>query len=408
VQSSITFPINDGEGTATWVPETSRSYRIETSFGVTSPVFAISKEDPQRRATVVAFTADDYAAGEMIWLRGYTYKLTKGFKTKVVIERRYKSSSSWTTVATVNSASNGYFSYRLVATSAYVFRARQVNTWAYTGPVSVDGLSSSADRTLEQRAADLAWITGSSTSSIQSVSASDLPSGVHSARFRNYTRGAIVEVTTSSSVRSWYLYDRIYDHYVKSGRWGGSMGLPLRDMKCGLIESGCVQRFTEGALYMNASSMSKGVYVGYGSGIESEIVATARSQKGYEEPSWRHNKYNSWVKGNAAWCSVFVSWSGTASGNAAAIPVKKTYASYVSSLKASGRLHYSGKPPLGASVLFDWGTGNPTHSGLVRGYAGTTRIATIEGNTTDGSGDPQRGVYERTRLLSDVWAWYMP
>ena len=408
VQSSITFPVTDGVGTTSWKPETSRTYRIETSFGVTSPTFSISKEDPERRAATVAFNATDYVSGEMIWLRGHTYKSGAGYKTTVLIEKRALSSNSWSTLAKVSSTSSGYFSYRMVASGSYVYRARILNTWAYSGPVSVTALSAATDRTLEDRAADLEWITGAPTSSITPIADSALPSGVVSARFRNYSRGAIVEVTTPTSVRTWYMYDRIYDHYVKSGRWAGTLGLPLRDMKCGLLEGGCVQRFRGGSLYINSSSMSRGVYVGYGSGVESEIIATARSQAGYEEPSWRHNKYNAWIDGNSAWCSVFVSWTGAASGNPGMIPVHKTYAGYVNDLKASGRLHYSGTPPTGAAVLYDWGTGTPTHSGLVRGHVGTDRIATIEGNTTDGSGDPQRGVYERTRRISDVWAWYIP
>jgi hypothetical protein len=408
VQSSITFAINDGVGTVNWVPQTSRSYRIETTFGVTSPIFAISKEDPERRAATIAFNAADYVSGEMIWLRGHTYKAGVGYKAKLVIERRSMSGTSWSTLTTISSNSSGYFAYRMVATGSYVYRSRIVNTYAYSGPASVAALSSDTERTLEDRAADLSWLTGAPTSAITPISSSVLPDGVVSARFRNYSKGALVEVTTSSSVRTWFMYDRIYSHYVKSGRWAGSLGLPLRDMKCALLEGGCVQRFRQGSLYTNSSSSSPGVYVGWGTGVESEIVATARSQAGYEELSWRNNKFNAWVDGNAAWCSVFVSWAGAASGNPGMIPVKKTYEGYVSALQASGRLHYSGTPPVGAAVLFDWGTGNPTHSGLVRGYAGTTRIATIEGNTTDGSGDPQRGVYERTRLISDVWAWYMP
>ena len=258
--------------------------------------------------------------------------------------------------------------------------------------MSLTALPADYDRTLEDRAQDLSWLLGSPKAGVGTISGSDLPSGVSSARYRDYNRGTLVEVTADGSTRTWLVWDRIGTHYTKSGRWKGQLGLPLRDHKCGLLEGGCVQRFRGGSLYQNTSAMSKGVYVAYGTVVETEILATARSQTGYEEPSWRKNKYNAWVQGNAAWCSVFVSWAGAASGNATTIPKKKSYAAFVSTMVASGRLHYSGTPPVGAVVLFDWGSGTPTHSGLVRGHA-KDRIATVEGNTTDGSGDPQRGVY---------------
>lgn len=409
VQSSITFTVTGGVGTATWTPETSRSYRIETTFGVTSPIFSISKEDPQRWAATMRFSATDFASGEMTWLRGYAYKSGATYaKAKVLIERRPVAGTTWSTLATVSTSSAGYYAYRMVATESYVFRARIVNTWGYSGPVSIAALSDSADHTLEQRATDLAWLTGAPKAAITAIPGSVLPSGVNSARYRDYARGTLVEVTTGSVTRTWYLYDRINDYFIKTGRWAGKLGLPLRDMKCGLLEGGCVQRFVGGALYQNSSSTSPGVYAAYGPGVEMEIVATAISQAGYEEPAWRKNKFNTWVDGNSAWCSVFVSWSGAASGNPSMIPKHKTYAGYVDDLKNAGRLHYSGVPPVGAAVLYDWGTGTPTHSGLVRGHPGNDRIATIEGNTTDGSGDPQRGVWLRTRRIADVWAWYIP
>ena len=405
VTSSITFTITNGVGTATWVPATSRAYRIETTFGATSPEFSISKEDPQRRAATMKTSATDYVSGEMVWLRGYAYKAGAAYaKATVLIEGRAVSGTAWSTVSTVSTTSAGYYSYRMVATSGHIYRARIINTWAYSGPVGMTALSESSDRTLERRAIDLAWVTGSATGAITAISGSYLPAGVTSARYRDYTRGTLLEVTTGSTVRTWYLYDRINDYYIQTGRWKGKLGMPMRDMKCALMEGACVQRFTAGALYQN----SKGVYVAYGPGVEMEIVATAISQAGYEEPAWRKNKFNTWVGGNSAWCSVFVSWSGAASGNAALIPKHKTYAGYVADLKAAGRLHYSGIPPIGAAVLYDWGTGTPTHSGLVRSHPGNDRIATIEGNTTSGSGDPQRGVWLRTRRISDVWAWYIP
>lgn len=142
--------------------------------------------------------------------------------------------------------------------------------------------------------------------------------------------------------------------------------------------------------------------------INTDMLNMALTQSGYEEPSWRNNKYNTWIGGNHAWCSVFVSWTAAQTGYGDVVPQTKTFNGFVTALEAKGVLRSDSTPPgPGAVVLFDWGNANPSHAGFVVSRSGTT-LRTVEGNTTDGTGDPQRGVYERTRSTASVWKWFYP
>jgi hypothetical protein len=276
---------------------------------------------------------------------------------------------------------------------------------AYSAPFTIKG--SAADRSLDFREAQLHATLGSARAGVVNVASGDLPSGVSSARYRKYKNGTLVEVTRSGSTRTWLVYERIGAKYSELDGVTGRLGLPMRDPKCGLLEKGCVQRFTGGSVYINGASMSRGTYVAYGKTVESELLAAAISQRGYEEPSWRVNKYTKWLGSKPAWCMTFVAWVAAASGNASMVPKTGSYASYLSVLKKSGRLHYNTHPPAGAIVLFDWGSGTPSHTGFVTSVSGGYAW-TMEGNTSDGTSDPQRGVYKRHRALSYVWAWYWP
>lgn len=404
VPTSTEFTIVDGVGKRQVTVTASRTYRVQTSGGDISKSFAISARDSAGRAIVAKFTAATVASGELAWIRGTAYKGTAKLEgASVAIERAANGSSSWKTIgyATTNQT-YGTFTYRINASTSYRYRAVVRGTYARSAPFTVS--AGSGDRTLESRHSAVAAFAGSA-GSIHNVSSSDLPSGVSSARYRTYSKGTLIEVHRSSGVRTWFVYDRIGSKWSSLGKFDSRLRLPMRDAKCGLLEGGCVQRFTGGAIYQNNNK--SGAFVAYTAAPESELIATALSQANYEEPSWRVNKFNAWVGDDNAWCSVFLSWVGAASGNPTWVPKRASYSSFVSALEASGELHYSGTPPTGAIVLFDWQTGNPTHSGLVRGHSSGS-IYTVEGNTSDGTGDPQRGVWLRSRHTADVWAWYIP
>lgn len=143
----------------------------------------------------------------------------------------------------------------------------------------------------------------------------------------------------------------------------------------------------------------------------SKAIEVGKSQVGYREPSWRNNKYNDWINGNEAWCSVFVSWVYGHSGYAAGVPKRKHFDDYFADLRRAGVLDYSPQTSelrKGDVVLMDWGrSGGPSHTGIVDRVSGDT-LWLVEGNTTDGTGNSGRGVFYRQRGIVSVYAWYRP
>lgn len=142
-----------------------------------------------------------------------------------------------------------------------------------------------------------------------------------------------------------------------------------------------------------------------------KAISVGKSQVGYREPSWRNNKYNTWIRSNQAWCSVFVSWVYDQAGYPAGVPKRASFSAYYSDLRNAGVLDYSPEASelkKGDVVLFDWGrSGGPSHTGIVDRVSGST-IWVVEGNTTDGTGNSERGVFYRQRGIVSVHSWYRP
>jgi len=317
----------------------------------------------------------------------------------------------------VTTSESGYSGYRIRPTADAWYRAVVLDgagtVVAASTRFKVDAIA--GDTTLEERRSSLAWNLGKATTGITKISASDLKAakytgGATAARYQKFEGGTLVEVTQPGKIRTWLVYSRQLLEYKARGGWGGKLGLPERDVRCGLPEGGCLQLFSGGSIYTNTSSMSPGRYVAYGRTIQTEIIAAAVSQKGYEEPSWRESKYNTWIGGTSAWCAVFVSWAAYASGHSGDVPKDTTFPKFLSTVKKSPALKKNPSASTlraGDVLIFDWGTGTPSHAGFVLSVSGSW-VYTIEGNTTDGSGDPQRGVYARKRPLSGVWAYFHP
>ena len=405
IETSTTFTISDGVASAQVTVSTSRTYRVQTGSGTISSSFGIAMRDSSSRAVTANFTGGTYASGELSWIKGTAYKGGSTYKGATIsIERAAVGSSTWKAIGSAKaSTSTGNYLYRVAPSSSYLYRAVIKGTYARSAPIAI--ASTTSDRTLESRAASVASAIGSATGSPHSISSSDLPSGVNSARYQTFSSGTLIEVSRDSGVRTWVVYSKIGKSYTSQSRWAGKLGLPTRDAKCGLLEGGCVQRFTGGSVYQNDNKSS--AYTAYGSVVETEIIAAAKSQVGYIEQVKHRSKYNTWVGSNYAWCSVFMGWAAAASGNSTMVPKRDTYAQFISTLKSSGVLHYSGTPPVGAIALFDWGSGTPSHSAIVRGHSGSY-LYTVEGNTSNGKGGSARGVYERSRHISYVWAWFWP
>lgn len=153
-----------------------------------------------------------------------------------------------------------------------------------------------------------------------------------------------------------------------------------------------------------------------------EIESVARSQVGYREPAWRENKYNDWIGGNSAWCSVYVAWVFEKAGYPGYVPKAKYFdTSYSSKVDASqtyvGKLEQAdvldwnvslGDLKPGNVVLINWQSGaGPSHTAIVDRVSGDGAWF-YEGNTTDGTGDSARGAFHRYRSLKYIDAVYDP
>uniref|UniRef100_UPI000B038D04 CHAP domain-containing protein n=1 Tax=Demequina aurantiaca TaxID=676200 RepID=UPI000B038D04 len=156
----------------------------------------------------------------------------------------------------------------------------------------------------------------------------------------------------------------------------------------------------------------------------SELMAVAKSQVGYREPSYRNNKYNDWINGNNAWCQVYVAWVFEKAGYPEYVPKEKAfsnaflkaddvgkYSTYVGKLNSAGVLDQNvslGDLKQGYVALIDWGGGHGTsHTGIVDRVDGNGAWF-YEGNTTAGNGNPAPGVFHRWRPLSYIKAVYDP
>ena len=346
----------------------------------------------------------DIAKGEMVWVRGKVRtKSGKAIKgVKVRIDQR--TGSGWERVATRKSNANGRYTLRTRPESQGTYRARVIassKARKATSPHRALQFNVSA-RTLEDRARALGKRTGKAKGKVRSAQTSKKTT----ATWRNFAKMMLVEVVKPKKTRTWFVHGDIRKAYRKAGGPNGKLGVPLADPKCGLRESGCVQRFKGGAIYDNKNT-SKATVV-RGKGRRMEVLAAALSQDGYVG-SARASKFNTWINSTGlAWCSAFVSWAGEAAGTTA-IPKHARLQQLVRDLRKNSPERFGTKPKRGALVFFDNnndGVRNPTHIGIVLKVRKDT-IVTVEGNTSHPATRSGRGVYKKVRAKSHpIYYWY--
>lgn len=143
----------------------------------------------------------------------------------------------------------------------------------------------------------------------------------------------------------------------------------------------------------------------------SSVLSVAKSQVGYESQPLNKNKFNDWAGGSNPWCMVFVMWVFDKSGFKQGVPFELLYSDWAREALASGivdRTVTAADLKPGHVVLVDWPpyTG-PTHAGIVDRVVGSNVIL-VEGNTSDGTGDPTRGVFVRERRIVDMYGVFNP
>lgn len=370
---------------------------------VTTPVVA-SPKATARSASRISLKASQTSVrkGELVWLSG---KVTgaKPHGRKVVVERR-KAGGAWKRYTTATTSRAGSFSQSVRPTGVYQYRARVAATSRATAAASpaLTVTFSKGKRTLAQRAAvigsarlgapaaGVAALTGSQARATRATK-------VTRVQHRQYAKGMLVTVERGSTVRTWLVAGKILTAYRAQGGPTGRLGVPVADPKCGLVDKGCVQRFSRGTVY--SSKAHARATVTTVTGAEGEVVAAARSHVGYRKKyakqSVQHTKFNTWMGSTGAWCSFYQSWASAAAGRGSTIPKIAKFSTFRDTVRS--RMKTGSKPKVGALVFFNTypPAGVATHVGLVTAVK-AGKITVIDGNTLGNLPAGTRGVLERT------------
>lgn len=380
-----------------------------TALGLTTAVVPVPAVAADTRApTVLTLNISDAAPrpGETIWFHGMLTSngIAMGRST-VVLQYRWSSRYAWRTVATTVVARGGSYSFPVRVTELGQYRTTYLGSSTHKPDTrgAVGYLWGAGRRALESRASVIGEARlGAPSSDILSTTVNGAP-----VRYQTFANGTLVEYGSSSKIRTWFVTGEANRVYLANGGPRGKFGVPVLDVKCGLIDSGCLQRFTGGSVYTSPYAQQTGI--SFATGRQSELIATAMSQAGYKAPSSNISRYNTWAGSNYAWCSIFLSWTSMASGNGAVLPVASRFSYFHSTALSWGR---TGRyPAIGAIAFFDTHTSDgvsaATHAGLVYGY-NANYIWTIEGNTTPTDGTSGRGVYLKRRTLAQPMYYAYP
>ncbi|WP_029068409.1 CHAP domain-containing protein [Jonesia quinghaiensis] len=272
---------------------------------------------------------------------------------------------------------------------------------------------SSASRNLTQRVKILKNNIGSKKSGVVSLSAAQRKavkvSGVKSVAYQRFGSAMIVRTSTSAKSTAFVVRGKIYKKYWAAGGPKGRYGVPVMDAQCGLIESGCVQRFSKGTIYSSSyKSTATGVTA---TGRVGEVAAVATSQVGFRQ-KWtktsqvQSTKFNKWAGYSSHWCGHFVAWSAAASGNASVVPTRKNFDTQLAYLRKTMK---TGKTPkVGAIAIMDTLNANrATHMGLVTEVKGG-KMTVVEGNVIGNLPAKTRGVLKRVRTSGDILYYIYP
>lgn len=341
--------------------------------------------------------------GERIWIVGKVKGSTTPRGRTVKIQRRKVGTSAWKTYTTDRTSSTGRYSVSIRPTGVYDYRAHLPASSGERAATSAARRVSfdSGKRTLAARAASLGSNLGAPTGRVRTLSAAQRRAtkiaGARSIAYRPYRKGLLVKVTTAGSTSTWVVTGKIRKAYERAGGPTGRYGVPVIDAKCGLLENGCVQRFSRGTLYSSSyRAAATGTAV---RGNKGEVIAAARSQVGYRyrftDSTRQRTRFNVWMGNRNAWCSFLQSWASSASGNGATIPKSRSFKTFVADVRRT--MPTGSKPRVGALVFFNTyaPAGRITHTGLVVAV-GKDTIRVVDGNTNGNLPAKTRGVLERS------------
>ena len=142
----------------------------------------------------------------------------------------------------------------------------------------------------------------------------------------------------------------------------------------------------------------------------SQVLSVAQGQIGYKEGKNNWTKYGAeYGMNNVSWCMIFVWWCFKHAGAESLIKKSASCTAEWNAMKSRAVSVSALKP--GDVVFFDWDhSGDCDHVGIVESV-GSSRITTIEGNTSSGNSGSQSngdGVYRRYRTRSQIAKAFRP
>lgn len=325
---------------------------------------------------------------ENFWLRGRVLTTWGEPQSGVAVTLYRYSGSSRTKVATVKTNASGWYTWSPHDRRAGTYRA-VVSQYRYSALQAVS--ISIGRRDLLSREASLQFLLGARQTATRT-------GGGRSWRY--YTEAVLID----DGSRTWVVRRPATGELSGLGGAGGSLGAPTGDIRCGLPESGCLQQFRYGAIYVNASAkdtVTSALASTLGAG---DLLAVARSQVGYQESSPRQSKYNRWIGQTGSddpWCGFLMSWLAYAAGKPNAVIKASSFKSLLSAERKRGRT--SSTPRIGRLAYIGYFTPSAaTHVGIVTKYD-DSYVWTVEGNVSAGGGTAHpRGVHVVKRPKSRV------
>lgn len=356
----------------------------------------------ERVSTTTALTVDHHDARttEQVLLRGRVRTPKGGAGGMTVRIRSRVQDGSFATIATLRTGPQGRFTLLHRPYGAREYRAvavRDARRQASHSPIR-QVASRRAARSLEERSALVAARVGVRESGPHTQQRHGT-----SVTWARHRRGVLAQVRRNTSV----VTGAVLEEYLRRGGVGGRLGAPVADVDCQGYESACLQRFQRGAIYVNPRAMRR-VTTAFGPPARAAFIAVARSQQGYREPYYRGSKYSLWQGSSNAWCGFYLAWVSRASGNGDTFPRAGHFSQQVSAIRARGRT--TSTPRVGHFAFIDYfGTGRPTHVGLVTKVRRDGRLVLLEGNVASngGSGRP-RGVFRIVRHRGSVLFYARP
>lgn len=362
------------------------------------------------RVTLAVSARGRFLAGERLWVAGRVAGESSGRTVRV--QARTGPGDPWRTVSTGRTRAGGRYTVPVRADASGELRAVASRTSRSAQSISPvrEVTKVTGQRSRVSRAKLLGSRLGKATSSpkrlTRAQAARTKVKGVSKVVQQRYSKGLLVEVTTSSSRRAWLVEGKILSTYLAAGGPTGRWGVPTNDARCGLARSGCVQSFSRGTLY--SANGARGATTTTARGAKGEVFAAARSQVGYKvryDGSGKHrSRYNTWVGSRAAWCSIYLSWSAAAVGSDA-IPREKNYRAFVAEVRDTMR---TGSRPRSGAIAFVSTRpphSEPNHVLLVTSVSKDgRRLQVLHGNWTPRSG--YRGVLEQTWISSNRVLFY--